>query len=72
MAVFSVIRGPVYNSLGYNKDDKVESYGIPIQQVCYIIENNGDVSESEKEVINSILYHLKSCIKYIVHLLLIG
>ena len=55
VAVFSVIRGPVYNSLGYNKDDKVESYGIPIQQVCYIIENNGDVSESEKEVINSII-----------------
>ncbi|SFG46154.1 hypothetical protein SAMN04487761_12042 [Lachnospiraceae bacterium C7] len=52
---FSIIRGPVYNYLGYNSDDKVESYGIPIQQICYIIENDGNVSKSEKEVINNIM-----------------
>ncbi|SER40909.1 DUF6020 family protein [Lachnobacterium bovis] len=55
ICVFSVIRGPIYDSFKYNVDDKVESFGIPLQQVCYIIENNGDVSNEDMEVINNII-----------------
>lgn len=51
----TIIQGPVYNKLNYNVDKTVESMGIPLQQMCYLSYYDYDMTESEKEYINSIV-----------------
>jgi hypothetical protein len=55
ICVFTIIRGPVYNSFHFNDDDAVESLGIPLQQVSYVIVNGGEVAEDDLAIINSII-----------------
>ena len=50
-----ILRGPIYNHFGLNSDDKVESLGIPLQQVGYILSSDGDISEEDKAFLNNIL-----------------
>jgi len=55
ISTFSIIRGPIYSYLHYNNDDIVESLGIPIQQIAYVIANDGNVSDADLEYVNSII-----------------
>ena len=50
-----VIQGPIYNGLKFNIDEKTEKYGIPIQQVAYIITNDGNVSDDELDFFDKIM-----------------
>lgn len=49
------IRGPIYNQLGYNEDDKVESLGIPLQQIGYSLVNDGEFDDEDLNFLNNIL-----------------
>jgi hypothetical protein len=55
VSVFSIIRGPIFSYLNYNSDDTVESLGIPIQQIAYVIVNEGDISDTDLDLIDSII-----------------
>jgi len=50
-----IVQGPVFDKLGYNEAQTIESYGIPLQQVSYVILSGGDVSEEELEFIDQII-----------------
>ena len=50
-----ILRGPIYNHYGLNSDDKVESFGIPLQQVGYILSSDGNISEEDKAFLNNII-----------------
>ncbi len=55
LCLFVIIRWPIYNYFQLNYDDKVESLGVPLQQVCYVVTNGGKVSEKDIEIINNII-----------------
>jgi hypothetical protein len=45
-----VIQGPVYRSVGVRDETPVESMGIPLQQVAWVINNNeASLSDSQRE-----------------------
>lgn len=48
-----VVQGPVYKAFNLNTEFR-ESVGIMIQQVCYVIKNDGNIGEEELEFINNI------------------
>lgn len=50
-----IIQIPVYNACGVIKSKPVEKFGIPLQQVAYIISAGGNMSEEEMLVIDSVL-----------------
>jgi len=50
-----VLQGPVFSSIGWNENQAVETYGIPIQQVCSVIANNGKISDEERAVFDKII-----------------
>lgn len=50
-----VIQGPVYDAKGYNVDRTVESMGIPIQQVAYVLSTDGAVEEDELAFMEQIM-----------------
>ena len=50
-----ILRGPIYDHYGLNNDDKVESFGIPLQQVGYILSSDGNISEEDKAFLNNII-----------------
>ena len=51
--IFYIIQGPVYMKLELNTESS-ESFGIPLQQICYVIAKDGKVTEEQKEFINNI------------------
>ena len=50
-----VITGPVYDHFGLNVDEKVESYGIPLQQVAYIDVTDGKISAPDQAFLDMII-----------------
>ena len=50
-----LIQGPYYRYKGYNYDSKRESYGIPLQQVAYMVAMEGNVLPEDVEVLSQIL-----------------
>lgn len=46
-----IIQGPVYNKLNMNTEF-VESAGILVQQICYIVSEDGNINEEQMEFIN--------------------
>lgn len=50
-----IVKGPVYSALKIEKSATVESMGIPLQQVAYIVATEGNISVEDEEVIESIM-----------------
>ena len=48
------IKGPLYTILNIKRADFVESLSIPIQQIAYVIRNDGRISKSEMKEIEKI------------------
>lgn len=53
--VITTIQGPVYDTMGYNIDTTTESLGIPLQQISYLVYYDYDLTEDEKNYIDSIV-----------------
>ena len=50
-----VIQGPIYEKMNYNVDTTVESLGIPLQQLSYLVYYDYDFTEEEQAYIDSII-----------------
>ena len=50
-----IIQGPVYNLCGVEKSAPVEKYGIPLQQIGYIISSSGELDGDSRAVLEGIL-----------------
>lgn len=48
-----IIQGPIYNKLNLTTEF-VENLGIPLQQICYVVAEDGNMTEEQKEFINSL------------------
>ena len=48
------IQGPVFTMLGMNTEF-VESIGVLLQQMCYVVVKDGNITEKQREYINNIL-----------------
>ena len=46
-----IIQGPIYNKFNMNTEF-VESAGILVQQICYIVSEDGNINEEQMEFIN--------------------
>ncbi len=55
VAVILIVQGPVYRLAGVEKSHTVESMGIPLQQVAYIVATEGNLSVEDEETIESIM-----------------
>lgn len=53
--VSGIIQGPVYDKCGYNVNRSTESFGIPLQQVAYIVSTDGIVMQEDREVIEQMM-----------------
>ena len=54
--VFSlIITGPVYDHFGLNVDEKVETYGIPLQQIAYIDVTDGRISAQDQAFLDRLI-----------------
>lgn len=52
----TVIQGPVYKAAGLKNDsDTAETYGVPLQQIAYVVETGGEIDESDREFLAQIL-----------------
>ena len=51
----TVIQGPIYEKMNYNVDTTVESLGIPLQQLSYLVYYDYDFTEEEQAYIDSIV-----------------
>ena len=54
MAVFVVVTGPVFSYLNVAPTEKVESVGVPLNQMARVAALNGDMSESDKKYMNEL------------------
>ena len=50
-----VITGPAYDRFGLNVDEKVESYGIPLQQAAFIELTDGQVSAQDQAFLDKLI-----------------
>ena len=50
-----VITGPVYDRFGLNVDEKVESYGIPLQQAAFIDVTDGQISAQDQAFLDQLI-----------------
>lgn len=50
-----IVQGPVYNKLGLNINKTVESLGIPLQQVSYVVAHDGVYTPEQGDFIRRIL-----------------
>lgn len=55
LAAYVVISGPVYSALHVAPTEKVESLGIPLNQMARVAALNGDMSESDRAYMDSLL-----------------
>lgn len=66
--VICFIQGPVYRHLDVIQTNLVENLGIPLQQICSVVANNGEITEAQKESIDhfipyeNISEHFRPCI----------
>lgn len=54
IAAIQVIQGPVYNHMGYNVDTATESLAIPIQQICYVVSHDYELTPEQTAYIETI------------------
>lgn len=55
IAASLLITGPIYNALGISPNEKVEGLGVPVNQMARVVAYDGDMSESDKEYMSSLL-----------------
>lgn len=55
LLVFFVVAGPVYTALHVAPSAKAESVGVPLNQMARVAALDGDMTESDREYLNSIL-----------------
>lgn len=55
LAAYLVISGPVYSTLHVVPTEKVESLGIPLNQMARVAALNGDMSDSDRAYMDSLL-----------------
>ncbi len=55
LLVFFVVTGPIYTVLGVSPSAKSESVGVPLNQMARVAALDGDMTESDREYLNSIL-----------------
>ena len=55
IAASLLITGPIYNALGISPNEKVEGLGVPLNQMARVVAYDGDMSESDKEYMSSLL-----------------
>lgn len=55
LLISGIIQGPVYDQCGYNVNRATESFGIPLQQVAYIVSTDGIVMQEDREVIEQMM-----------------
>lgn len=48
-----VIQGPVYKNFGISTEF-VENLGVPVQQICYVVAKDGNITEEQKDFINQL------------------
>lgn len=53
--IVTVIQGPIYEKMNYNVDTMVESLGIPLQQISYLVYYDYDLTEEEQAYIDTII-----------------
>ena len=54
-ALVTVVQGPVYEKMNYNIDTMVESLGIPLQQIAYLVYYDYELTEEEEAYIGAIV-----------------
>ena len=55
IAASLLITGPIYNALGISPNEKVEGLGVPLNQMARVVAYDGDMTESDKEYMSSLL-----------------
>lgn len=55
LAAYLIISGPVYSALNVVPTEKVESLGIPLNQMARVVALNGDMSDSDRAYMDSLL-----------------
>lgn len=55
LVVYGVVSGPVYSWMGVVPTEKVEALGVPLNQMARVAAYGGDMSDSDREYMNSIL-----------------
>ena len=55
VALCLVVTGPVYKNMGVVPTEKVESLGVPLNQMARVAALNGDMSDSDRDYMNSVL-----------------
>ena len=53
LIVTLIIQGPVYKKLKLSTEF-IENLGVPIQQICYVVAKDGNITEFQREFINEI------------------
>lgn len=53
--VSCIVTGPIYTACGVEKDSVVESLGVPIQQMAYVVTHDGEMNDTEREAVTTLL-----------------
>ena len=53
--IYGVVTGPIYSCIGVMPSETAESIGIPLNQMARVAALDGDMSESDREYLDSIL-----------------
>ena len=55
VAIYVVVSGPVYTSLGVVPTESSEALGVPLNQMARVAALGGDMTDSDREYLNSII-----------------
>lgn len=55
IAASLLVTGPIYNTLGVSPNENVEGLGVPLNQMARVVACDGEMSESDKEYMSSLL-----------------
>lgn len=50
--IICFIQGPIYRCIGVTPTAVVENLGIPLQQICSVVANDGEITEEQRESID--------------------
>lgn len=69
VVIYFIITGPVYTAFNVAPSEKAESLGIPLNQVSRVVALNGNMTESDRQYMNTIMpleeyaeYYTPTCI----------
>ncbi|MBR3228520.1 MAG: hypothetical protein IKF68_08275 [Erysipelotrichaceae bacterium] len=51
----TVIKGPVYTSMGISKASSVESLSVPVQQIALTVKNGKELTKEERQLLNKVV-----------------